>query len=120
VPIIRELIELSNELIAAVQKHDRRRLDQLVAHEFTLNGAAGELDREAFLTAAAGPYEIDDWTYEEIDPEVYGDTAVLVSRYRQTARLEGRDLSYRMHVTDIWVRREGRWQIVRRHASVAG
>ena len=28
----------------------------------------GELDREAFLEAASGPYEIDDWAYEEIDP----------------------------------------------------
>ncbi len=78
---------------------------QLLAAEFTLNGAAGELDREAFLEATSGPYEIDDWAYEEIDPEVYGDTAVVVSRYRQTARLAGRDLSHRMHVTDIWVRR---------------
>jgi ketosteroid isomerase-like protein len=119
-PIIRELIHLSNELIAAVQRHDRHRLDELVGREFTLNGAAGQLDREAFLAAAAGPYEIDDWAYEEIDPEIYGDTAVLVSRYSQTARLDGRDVSHRMHVTDIWVRRDGRWQIVRRHATVAG
>ena len=118
-PISRELIALSNELIAAVHSHDRPRLDQLLAEEFTLNGAAGALDREAFLDAASGPYEIDDWAYEEIDPEFYGDTAVVVSRYRQTGRLEGRDLSYRMHVTDIWVRRGGHWQIVRRHATIA-
>ena len=57
------------------------------------------------MDAAAGPYEIDDWAYEEIDPEIYGDTAVIVSRYRQTARLDGRDLSH-MHVTDVWIRRE--------------
>ena len=103
-----------------MQRHDGRRLDELVAHEFTLNGAAGELDREGFLAAAAGPYEIDEWAYEEIDPEIYGDTAVLVSRYSQRARLGGRDVSHRMHVTDIWVRRDGRWQIVRRHATIAG
>ena len=118
-PIFRELIELSNELIAAVHAHDRALLEQLLADEFTLNGAAGELDREAFLEAASGPYEVDDWAYEEIDSAVYGDTAVVVSRYRQTARLEGRDLSHRMHVTDIWVRRDGHWQIVRRHATIA-
>ena len=73
----------------------------------------------AFLEAAAGPYEIDEFTYEEIDPEIYGNTAVLVSRYRQVARLDGRDLTHRMHVTDIWTRRDARWQIVRRHATVA-
>ncbi len=119
-PLYRELIALSNELVQAVHEHDLDRLEQLLADEFTLNGAAGELDRAAFLEAAAGPYEIDDWAYEEIDPELYGDTAVVVSRYRQNGRLEGRDLSHRLNVTDVWIRREGRWQIVRRHATIAG
>lgn len=117
--VFRELIALSNELVAAVRDHDRQRLEQLLAAEFTLNGAAGEMDREEFLDAASGPYEIDDWAYEEIDPEIYGDTAVVVSRYRQTGRLDTRDLSHRMHVTDIWVRRNAHWQIVRRHATIA-
>jgi hypothetical protein len=119
VPLFRELIALSNELVGAVRGHDRARLEQLLAAEFTLNGAAGELDREGFLEAASGPYEIDDWAYEEIDPEVYGDTAVVVSRYRQSGRLFGRDLSHRMHVTDVWVRRDAHWQIVRRHATIS-
>lgn len=118
-PVFRELTALSNELVGAVRDHDRERLEQLLAAEFTLSGAAGEMDREEFLDAASGPYEIDDWAYEEIDPQTYGDTAVVVSRYRQTGRLDGRDLSHRMHVTDIWVRRDAHWQIVRRHATIA-
>ena len=118
-PVFRELIALSNELVGAVRDHDRERLEQLLAAEFTLNGAAGELNRESFLAAASGPYEIDDWAYEEIDPDVYGNSAVVVSRYRQTGRLDRRDLSHRMQVTDIWVRRNAHWQIVRRHATIA-
>lgn len=119
VSVTLELVELSRDLVRAVQEHDVGALERLLATEFTLQGAAGQLDRDAFLEAAAGPYEIDSFAYEEVDPEVYGDTAVLVSRYEQAARLHGRDLSHRMHVTDIWTRREGRWQIVRRHATVA-
>lgn len=114
-----ELVDLSRELARAVQEHDVDTLERLLAAEFTLQGAAGQLGREAFLEAAAGPYEIEDFSYEEIDPEVYGDTAVLVSRYTQEARLAGRDLSHRMNVTDIWTRRDGRWQLVRRHATIA-
>jgi len=117
--VAHELIELSHALVRAVQEHDTSRLDELVADEFSLQGAAGQLDRVAFLEAASGPYEIDAFSYEEIDPELYGNTAVLVSRYQQTGRLAGRDVSHRMHVTDIWTRREGRWQIVRRHATLA-
>ena len=118
VAVAHELVELAHDLARAVSDHDVARLEGLLADEFTLQGAAGQLDREAFLQAAAGPYEIDEFTYEQIDPEIYGNTAVLVSRYRQVARLDGRDLSHRMHVTDIWTRRDARWQIVRRHASV--
>jgi hypothetical protein len=119
VAVAHELVELANDLARAVSEHDVERLEELLASEFTLQGAAGQLDREAFLVAAAGPYEIDEFTYEQIDPEIYGNTAVLVSRYSQVARFEGRDLTHRMHVTDIWTRREARWQIVRRHATVA-
>ena len=119
VAVAHELVELAHDLARAVSDHDVARLEGLLADEFTLQGAAGQLDREAFLQAAAGPYEIDEFTYEEIDPEIYGNTAVLVSRYSQVARLDGRDLTHRMHVTDIWTRREARWQIVRRHATIA-
>lgn len=117
--VANELVELAHDLAQAVSDHDVARLETMLASEFTLQGAAGQLDREAFLEAAAGPYEIDEFTYEQIDPEVYGNTAVLVSRYTQVARLDGRDLTYRMHVTDIWTRRDARWQIVRRHATIA-
>ncbi len=117
--VLHELVELSHELARAVSVHDVDRLEELLADEFTLQGAAGQLDRSEFLEAAAGPYQIDSFTYEEIDPEVYGNTAVLVSRYTQEARLHGNDLSHRMHVTDIWTRRAAHWQIVRRHATIA-
>ena len=114
-----ELVELSHDVVRAVQEHDRARLEHLLGAEFTLEGAAGELDRDAFLDAASGPYEIEDFAYDEIDPEIYGNTAVLVSRYRQRARLADRDLTHDMRVTDVWIRRDARWQLVRRHATVA-
>jgi hypothetical protein len=117
--VSQELIELAHDLARAVSEHDVDRLEELLADEFTLQGAAGQLDREEFLGAAAGPYEIDEFAYEQIDPEIYGNTAVLVSRYSQVARLDGRDLTHRMNVTDIWTRRDARWQIVRRHATMA-
>ena len=117
--VVHELIELSNDLIRAVSTSDVARLDQLLSPEFTLQGAAGYLDRGQLIAAAGGPYEIDSWQYEEIEPEVYGDTAVVVSRYRQEGRFLGKELSNRMNVTDIWVRRDAHWRLVRRHATVS-
>lgn len=114
-----ELVELEHELVRAVQQHDVTRLEELLAEEFTLDGAAGRLGREELLQAA-GAYEIEEFAYDEVDPDVYGNTAVVVSRYRQRAALGGRDVSGALRVTDVWVRRDGRWQILRRHATPEG
>lgn len=115
--VAEELVGLSHELVRTVQEHDTQRLDMLLGEEFSLDGAAGTLVREELLEAAAGAYQIDDYAYEEIDVELFGNTAVVVSRYRQTARLGDRDASGELRITDVWIRRGGRWQIVRRHAT---
>lgn len=114
-----ELIDLSHEWMRAAQAQDRGRLDGILAREFTIVGAVGDLGREAWLERVNESYAIDEFSYDEIDVEVYGDTAVLTSRYRQTASLDGRDLSGSYLVTDVWVRRDARWQVVRRHATPA-
>ena len=112
-----ELVALSHDLVRAVQEHETTRLESLLADEFTLDGAAGALARSELLEASAGRYVIEDFAYEEIDPQVYGNMAVVVSRYRQRAKLDDRDASGELRITDVWVRRDGRWQIVRRHAT---
>jgi ketosteroid isomerase-like protein len=115
--VAEELVGLSHELVRAVQEHDTERLETLLAEEFTLDGAAGTLNRDELLEAAAGAYAIEEFAYHEIDPEVYGNTAVVVSRYQQAARIGDRDASGDLRITDVWTRRDGRWQIVRRHAT---
>ncbi len=113
-----ELVRLSHEWMEAVQRHDVARLEQLLARDFKLVGRVGEMSREEWLANAAGPYEIDEFSYDEIDVQLFGDTAVLHSRYRQKARLGDDDLSLPLVVTDVWVRRDGRWQVAHRHATV--
>lgn len=115
--VAEELVGLSHELVRAVQEHDTQRLENLLAEEFTLDGGAGTLTRDELLEAAAGAYAIEEFAYHEIDPEVYGNTAVVVSRYHQAARIGDRDASGDLRITDVWTRRDGRWQIVRRHAT---
>ena len=119
VAVAHELVELAHDLARAVSEHDVDRLEELLASEFTLQGAAGQLDRDEFLSAAGGPYQIDEFSYEQIDPEVYGNTAVLVSRYSQVARFDGRDLTHRNARHRHLDAAGTRWQIVRRHATMA-
>jgi len=117
--LVHELTRLEHELMEAVQQHDVERLEGLVGREFKLVGRTGRAwSRAEWLEKAAGPYEIDDFAFEEFDVDVFGDTAVLHLRYRQTARLDGADLSHTFILTDVFVRRAGRWQIVHRHSTI--
>ena len=113
-----ELVELSHELVRAVQEHDQGRLDAHARRRVhARRRRRARSSREELLEAAAGPYEIEEFAYHEIDPEIYGNTAVVVSRYRAGARIGDRDASGDLRITDVWTRRDGRWQIVRRHAT---
>jgi hypothetical protein len=47
----------------------------------------------------------------------YGHVAVVRSRYRQTGSMDGEDRNQTYLMTDVWVRRAGRWQAVTRHVS---
>ena len=115
-----ELVRRSSEWVEAIRRGDSETLEQMLAEEFVLVGPARQLSRDELLAAAGkGAYVIEGFGYDEIEVELYGDTAMLSSRYHQTARFGERDVSRVYFVTDIWVRRDTRWQLVRRHATLA-
>jgi hypothetical protein len=55
-----------------------------------------------------------------MDVDVFGDTGVIHARYSQVANFESTNLSNVFRLTDIWARRDGRWQVVARHSSILG
>ncbi len=104
----------------AIRRADVATLELILAHEFVLVGPHRQLTREELVRAAGRrAYTIEEFGYDEIEVELYGDTAMLSSRYHQTARFDDRDVSRVYFVTDVWVRRDTRWQLVRRHATLA-
>jgi ketosteroid isomerase-like protein len=56
---------------------------------------------------------------EFLDPRIriLGDTALMTSRNILRASFDGKDWSAELYLTDVWIRQDGRWQILRRHAS---
>lgn len=99
---------------------DMKTCESLIAPEFRLRSVATDsvVGREEWLVqAASGRIAGTAFEYQEMNVEVIGDTAVTMSRTRQEATIDGRDWSATLHVTDVWVRRDGAWTVVARHAS---
>ena len=120
-----ELLELEHAWAGAFQSQDRDCLESLLAAEFRLTfandvRAPRAISREEWFVALGrmsfGSYEITD--SEEV---VFGNTGVLDMHVRfDEWRFDGDLLPAEYVVTDVFVRRDGRWQVVNRISESVG
>jgi ketosteroid isomerase-like protein len=118
-----ELAQLEEDWMAAMQARDEAALERLVAPGFrftALHLAPEPMSREQWMGAALGGYTITTFAFEDIQVDVFGETAVIHSRYSQIATYSTVNLSNVFRLTDVWSKHSGRWQVVARHSSVLG
>ena len=118
-----ELARLEQEWMYAHQQRDEARLEELVAEGFRFTAIhlhPEPMTREQWMGAALGGYQITTFAFEEMEIDVFGDTAVIHSRYSQIASYSTVNLSNVFRLTDVWSKHSGRWQVVARHSSVMG
>jgi ketosteroid isomerase-like protein len=117
------LAQLQHDWMRAVQERDMDRLEEIVGIGFRFTAIhlnPDPMTREQWMAAAREGYTIVSFAYEEMDVDVWGDTAVVHSRYSQVASYQQTNLSNVFRLTDVWSRIDGRWQVVARHSSVLG
>ena len=104
---------------AAFQK-DLAACEQFLADEFTMVTSRGsETDRATWLrNVRDNARRSEAPQFPDLRVRMYGDTALVTSRsLNPGATFAGRAWSPENYITDVWVRRDGRWQVVRRHSS---
>ena len=118
-----ELRALELDWMRAHQERDEQRLEELVADGFRFTAIhlhPEPMSREQWMGAALGGYLITTFAFENMEVDVFGDTAVIHSRYSQIASYSTVNLSNVFRITDVWSRHTGSWQVVARHSSVLG
>jgi ketosteroid isomerase-like protein len=115
-----ELMRLEHAWMDAVRRRDMELLQRMLGEEYALTtGRPGAevRSRQEWLEITRNHYVIDSFSFKKFDIHVYGDTAVVRSHYCQKGRMGTLDRSAEYLMTDVWVRRDGRWQAVTRHIS---
>ena len=118
-----ELSHLEKEWMAAMQSRNMDRLEELVAEGFRFTAIhlnPEPMTREQWMGAALGGYRITTFAFEDMQVDVFGDTAVVHSRFSQIASYSTVNLSNVFRLTDVWSKYTGRRQVVARHSSVLG
>jgi ketosteroid isomerase-like protein len=116
-----ELINAEQEWMTAVAKHDEAALRRIVADDFTMTSAfsTGELEnKDSFVKNASQGVSGMSFEYHDTQVHMYGDTGIVKTRVKITYTFNGQDRSGDYMVTDVWVNRDGRWQVVTRHSSL--
>jgi ketosteroid isomerase-like protein len=117
---VEEIATLQRRWMQAWVERDAATLHEILAPEFKLRSMATDtpLTRDRWLEdALSGRVAATEVRYDEMDVVVMGDTAVVDSLVTFEATIDGKDWSKTTYTTDVWTRRDGQWQVVRRHAS---
>ncbi|MDQ6795820.1 MAG: nuclear transport factor 2 family protein [Chloroflexota bacterium] len=113
------LIQLQNDWMDAWRRADTGRIEEILAPEFTLTSARTDqiVNRSEWLRMLADVRN-ESFAYSDFRIDVLGDAAVVRSRMTQVATVGDQRWDGRFVLTDVWIRRAGRWQVVARHSSM--
>ena len=112
--------DLESKWMNAWKNKEESRLHSILADDFTLTSSlsTGNLvNKTEWIDKALHQYHCSDFRIDKLQARVYGTTAVVNLWFHQTATANGKDWSGDFLLTDVWVEKDGKWQVVARHAS---
>jgi ketosteroid isomerase-like protein len=117
-----ELMQLERDIGAANVRRDAAFFERVEAEEFVFTDSGGGVTTKAEdvagVKAPPNPdvkllaYDVDD-----MQVRLYGDTAVVTGRVTTRQLVKGEERTGKSRFTDVFVRRDGRWQLVAGHSS---
>ena len=109
------IVDLEQRLAQAWVKSDRAFIEALLAPDWTVTDPSGQvLTRQQVLdeTFSSSDRKIDSMSVDDVKVRVLGDVAVATGRTRAAGSYQGQSASVVLRFTDVFVRRNGQWQVV--------
>ena len=114
------LLKLEQDWGEATMKGDVAFVDRSEAEEYVYTDPNGQLSnkKDSLDAAKAGATKIVSFKIRDVKVHVYGDSAVLTGQTQLKGKDDnGTDISGDYRWTDVFIRREGRWQAVASQAT---
>ena len=118
-----ELVTLEHEWAQAVVENDMEKLERIVGQEYTLAannfpGGRTRFSRQEWMTTVPA-FKVHSYDFRDFEVRSYGDAAVVLATLELRGSVRGEDRSGSSTLTDVWVKRDGRWQVVARSSIFA-
>ena len=114
-----ELLKLEKAFAEAIVRNDLEGIGRLVTDDWIIIDPNGEIvDRARFFEVIkSGALTHDLMESEDFRVRVYGDSAVVSAVTRSKGKFMGQEFSTQERATDVFVKRDGRWQCVLTHLT---
>jgi ketosteroid isomerase-like protein len=111
------LYQLERDWGAASITKDTAVVDKFLAKEFVSNRNGRTLSKTQYLAdMKANPAKIESAANSEMTAMVFGDTAVVHGLYIEKSTTNGKDTSLQGRYTEVYAKRDGRWQCMTQYA----
>ena len=120
-----EIFRLEEELTHTEMRVDVEELDRIYADDIMVTAPIGIcVDKPAVMTEVRSAAEkgiIARYDKTDVRVRAFGDTAVSSYLMAAEATFDGIEIKRQLCITNVWMKRNGHWQIVARHtASLPG
>ena len=114
-----KLLKIEKEFAQAIISNDLEGIGRIVADEWIIIDPNGDIvDRARFFEVIkSGALTHDMMESEDLRVRVYGDSAVVITVTRTKGKFMGQEFSTQERATDVFVKRDGRWQCVLTHLT---
>ena len=111
--------KVEKEWAEALVKRDAAAIARIESPDWTLADPDGNLVTKATADAnlKSGAVAFESVHNDEMNVRVFGDTAIAYGLVTEKMTLQGKDASGQFRFTDVFIKREGRWQAVSTHLS---
>ena len=109
-----EIRQRETRRFEAIMRGDIAALEDILSDDltYTHTTAAFETKAEFIGKLKSGQLKYETFTPEDFRVRVYGTTGVLTGIANVKVQVKGEPLSFRLRFTDVYVKKDNRWQMV--------
>jgi len=109
-----EFVQMTKHFAQAIRSNNASEIAEFLSQDWVLvTPEAGPVDKRQFLQAIeTGILSHDTMEIDVVRVKVYGDTALVTGRGRNTGKFRGQPISADEWTTDVYRRTDGRWRCV--------
>ena len=109
-----ELTQIENRLVKAWIDGDRKTVDSILASDWSVIDLTGRVLTKAQVMQefGSGDRRIESGSVDDLNFRMFGEITVVTGRSVLTGTYQGKRASVVQRFTDVFARRDGRWQAV--------